>query len=73
MSLSDPYELTPFTFYMDVVLPCLPGVGLMAIAIGLIDMGTDIESVQTQGKVRVTAGVVSHTVYLLMLVLLAAV
>ena len=71
MSLNEPYELTPFRFYMDVVIPALPIAGLIAIPIGLIDMGTDIESVETQGKLRVLAAVASHLVYLLMLVVIA--
>jgi len=68
MDLNDPYERRPLEFYMDVVIPAIPGAGLIAVPIGLIDLNTDIEWVQTQGKVRLTSALVSHLLYLLFLV-----
>lgn len=64
----DEYEIGPEKFYFDIVLAMLPGAGMMAVVLGLIDVSTWEEGTyfHTQGKVRIASGVVSHILYLLL-------
>lgn len=64
MGVNDPYELGPEEFYFDMLLPMIPFVGLIAIPIGMIDMGSSIQRVQTQGKVRVMSALLGQGMWI---------
>lgn len=61
--MRDEYEPGMLELMMDVMIPCLPLAGLIAVPIGLIDLSSDLNRVQTQGVIRVLSAVVAHAIY----------